>query len=93
MATQFLTRPQRQPPPLDPEEGDRAALRMVNNLAHTRKIPIIYDAEQRGHPHKPLWIVTPIIMGEKHYVFQRCEKTRKDAENTCALAIWSSGHL
>ncbi|CAE6447908.1 hypothetical protein BN14_09507 [Rhizoctonia solani AG-1 IB] len=93
MNTQFFMRPMRQPPALDPDEGNRAALRMVNNLAHAQGIPIIYEAEQRGPSHKPLWVVTPTIMGEKHNGFEGCGKTRKEAENTCALAIWRSGHL
>ncbi|KAH7334493.1 hypothetical protein B0J17DRAFT_720889 [Rhizoctonia solani] len=86
-------RPIRVPPPLDPNQGDRAALRLVNDLALRERWAIDYQAERRGPAHDPLWVVTPAIMGEVHRGFQRCGKTIKDAENTCALAIWSSGYL
>ncbi|CAE6470531.1 unnamed protein product [Rhizoctonia solani] len=92
MQTQSPIRPEGTPAPNSDQEN-RAALRLVNDFAHSERIVIDYRAEQRGPDDNPLWVVTPVIMGKTQGDLQGSGKKKKDAENTCALAVWNSGRL
>ncbi|CAE6450967.1 unnamed protein product [Rhizoctonia solani] len=92
MITQFFMRPEREQPAPNPNLGEMAVLRLVNDLATKQGIIIDYIREQRGQDDKPLWVVKPKILGEVQPL-EGSGLTVQAAKNTCALAILKTKRL
>ncbi|KAG8693750.1 hypothetical protein FRC08_008917 [Ceratobasidium sp. 394] len=83
-----------QPPlTLNPDSPNRGYLAVVNEYFRRQGLPAIdFKTQLRGPDHKPLWEVTPTILGEVHYCFTVSSLHAQDAKEACAEMIAKSGY-